>query len=64
MKIKEIRDLTPDEIKIKIKEKKMELMGLRIKLSMRSLDNPKKIMEGKRDLARMLTILKEKGAKK
>ena len=63
MKTKEIRDLTAEEIKMKIKEKQKELMSLKIKLAMKSLENPNKISESKQDLSRMLTILKEKGAK-
>ena len=63
MKLKEIKDLTADEIKLKLGEKKKELMGLRLKLAMKTLEKPSLIRESKKEIARMLTILKQKGAK-
>lgn len=60
MKIKEIRDLNIEEIKNKIVEKKKEVMELKIKHSMRSLEKPSFISQAKRDIAKLLTILKEK----
>ena len=65
MKIKEIRDFTTEEINRKLIDKKKELMDLKIKHSMRSLEKPNLIPQAKRDIAKMLTILKEKqkGAK-
>ncbi len=60
MKIKEIRDLNIEEIKHKLIEKKKEVMDLKIKHSMRNLEKPSFISQAKRDIAKMLTILKEK----
>ena len=60
MKIKEIRDLSVEEIKTKLIEKKKEVMDLKIKHSMRSLEKPSFISQTKRDIAKLLTILKEK----
>ncbi|MCX5776583.1 MAG: 50S ribosomal protein L29 [Candidatus Firestonebacteria bacterium] len=60
MKSKEIRDLTPEEIKIKLAEKKQELMEIKIKHSMRSLEKPNLISQVRKDIAKMLTISKEK----
>lgn len=65
MKVKEIRELTLDEIKLKLKDKQKELVNLKLKLAMKNLENPNKLKEAKRDVARMLTIINEKtkGAK-
>lgn len=60
MKIKEIRDLSVEELKSKLLEKKKEIMELKIKHSMRSLEKPSFISQAKRDIAKILTILKEK----
>ncbi len=60
MKAKEIRDLTVEELKLKLKDKKKELMDLKVKLAMRSLEKPGTIPAAKKDIARMLTILKQK----
>ena len=63
MKAKEIRDLSAEEIKNKVGEKKKELNDLKIKLEMKTLENPSVIPALKKDIARLLTVLKEKGAK-
>ncbi|MEI7904095.1 MAG: 50S ribosomal protein L29 [Candidatus Firestonebacteria bacterium] len=63
MKVKEIRDLNEQEIKAKLAEKKKELNELNLKLAMKTLEKPALIPALKKDIARMLTVLKEKGAK-
>ena len=60
MKVSEIRKLKDEEILAKIKENKKELLNLRIKNATASLDNPSKLREIKKDIARMLTVLKER----
>ena len=63
MKAKEIRDLNEQEIKTKLFTKKKELNELNLKLAMKTLEKPTLIPALKKDIARMLTVLKEKGAK-
>ena len=63
MKATEIRDMSAEEIKTKVGEKKKELNELKIKLEMKTLENPSVIPALKKDIARLLTVLKEKGAK-
>ena len=63
MKAKEIRDLSAQEITVKVNEKKKELNDLKIKLEMKTLEKPSLIPALKKDIARLLTVLKEKGAK-
>jgi len=60
VKVSEIRKLKNEEIETKVKETKKELLNLRIKNATGSLEKPSKIREMKKDVARMLTILKER----
>lgn len=60
MKPQEIRDMTIQEIERKIKESKENLFKLKIKLATKQLENTSQIRMLKRDIARLLTILKEK----
>ncbi|HHT53622.1 MAG TPA: 50S ribosomal protein L29 [Clostridiales bacterium] len=60
MKAKEIRELSVDELNIRLKELKTELFNLRFQLAINQLENTNRITEVKRDIARVLTILQEK----
>ena len=55
-----IREMTEAEIQTRIGELREELFNLRFRNSMKQLDNPLKIREGRREMARMLTALREK----
>ncbi len=59
MKVSEIRNLSTEEIETKVKETKKELLNLRVKNATGSLEKPS-IKELRKDVARMLTILKER----
>lgn len=60
MKISEIRNLSNEEIENKVKETKKELLNLRIKNATGALEKPSKLKELRKDVARMLTVLKER----
>ena len=62
MKAKELRDMTGDELNAKLKELKNELFNLRFQHAINQLDNPHKIVDIKKDIARVMTILQEKNA--
>ena len=62
MKAKELRDMTGDELNAKLKELKNELFNLRFQHAINQLDNPHRIVEVKRDIARVMTILQQKNA--
>ena len=62
MKAAELRNLSCDELTAKLKELKNELFNLRFQHAINQLDNPHKIQEVKRDIARVMTILNEKNA--
>ena len=59
MKVKEIRELTTEEIVAKIKESKEELFNLRFQLATGQLENPMRIREVKKSIAQIKTILRE-----
>ena len=60
VKASTMRDQTVDEIQGRITELREELFNLRFRNSMKQLDNPLKIRTGRRELARLLTVLKQK----
>ena len=60
MKTKEIRELTTEEINNKIKESKEELLKLRFKQAMGTLENPARMHELRKFVARLKTVLKER----
>ncbi|MEW6771575.1 MAG: 50S ribosomal protein L29 [Bacillota bacterium] len=60
MKAKEIRELTNEELARKIADSKEELFRLRFQLATGQLNNPMKIKEVKRRIARLKTILRER----
>ncbi|UOF91902.1 50S ribosomal protein L29 [Fodinisporobacter ferrooxydans] len=60
MKAKEIRDLTTAELETKVNELKDELFNLRFQLATGQLENPMRIRQVRKDIARAKTILKER----
>lgn len=60
VKASTMRDQSVDEIKGRIGELREELFNLRFRNSMKQLDNPLKIRAGRRELARLMTVLKQK----
>lgn len=60
MKPNEIREMNVDELKLKESDLLEELFNLRFQKSMNRLENPLKIKEVKKDIARVKTIMKEK----
>ncbi len=60
MNIKEIREMSSAQIEKTLREQKEELFRLRFKHSINQLDNPMKIVETKKTIARLLTVLREK----
>jgi large subunit ribosomal protein L29 len=55
-----MKEMTNEEITQRVTDLREELFNLRFRNSMRQLDNPLKIREGRRELARLLTVLREK----
>ena len=62
MKATELRDMTSEDLAKKLKELKEELFNLRFQHAINQLDNPHKIEDVKRDIARVMTVINEKNA--
>ncbi len=60
MKVKEIRELTTEEIIVKIKECKEELLNLRFQQATGNLEKPSRIRDLRHTVARCKTVLKER----
>ncbi len=60
MKVSEIRDLDSAELEGKLKSLKEELFRLRFQLATAALENPMRIRQVKKDIARVHTILTER----
>ena len=62
MKTNEIREMSSQDLEKKLKELKQELFNLRFQHAINQLDNPHKIADVKKDIARVMTVLNEKNA--
>lgn len=62
MKASEIRELSPDEKERKLVDLKQELFNLRFQHGIGQLENPAKMKQVKRDIARLNTVLREASA--
>ena len=60
MKTSEIRDMTTAEIEQKIQSLKEELFNLRFQLATGQLENPARIREVRKSIARSKTVLRER----
>ncbi|MFL6201836.1 MAG: 50S ribosomal protein L29 [Thermoanaerobaculia bacterium] len=60
MKVLEIRDQTVEELRDKEKELADQLFALRLQKVTGQLEKPARIREVRRDLARVMTVLREK----
>ena len=60
MKVKEIREMTTEDIEKKIVDAKQELFNLRFQQATGLLEKPSRIKELRHDVARCKTVLKER----
>lgn len=60
MKAKDLRELSTAEIEHKVNSLKEELFNLRFQLATGQLENPHRIREVRKDIARAKTILRER----
>ncbi len=56
----ELRELPDDELRQKLDEGKEELFNLRFQIVTGQLDDPRRIKQVKREVARVLTVLRER----
>ncbi len=59
MKATEVRKLSPSELEGKLSDLKKDLFQLRMQHATNQLDNPIRIVEVKKDIARVKTIIRE-----
>jgi large subunit ribosomal protein L29 len=59
MKAKEVRKMTPEQLESKLADLKKDLFTLRMQHATNQLDNPIKISQVKKDIARVKTIIRE-----
>ncbi|MDH3957432.1 MAG: 50S ribosomal protein L29 [Desulfobacteraceae bacterium] len=59
MKTGEIRDLNLDEMHQKVSDLKEELFNLRFQHEIGQLEDPQKMKQTKRDIARLKTLIRE-----
>ena len=63
MKANEVRKMSPEELTAKLGDLKKDLFNLRFQNATKQIDNPLKIVEVRRDIARVQTILSEKNGR-
>ncbi len=60
MKAEKLRDMTGEELELKLRDLKEELFNLRFQNATAQLENPLRIRKVRRDIARVKTVMKEK----
>lgn len=60
MKAEALRELADKELQDKLKDSKEELFNLRFQMATGQLDNPLRLREVRRDIARVKTVLRER----
>ena len=63
MKVKEIRELSTEEINKKLVETKEELFNLRFQQATGALEKPSRIKDLRHEVARLKTVLREREIK-
>ncbi|MGI6668507.1 MAG: 50S ribosomal protein L29 [Acetivibrionales bacterium] len=63
MKASELRDKTQEELQKELGELKSELFKLRFQLVTNQLENPMKLKDVKRSIARVKTVMREREIK-
>ena len=59
MKIKEIRELSAAELTAKLADLKAELFNLRFEHAINQLENPIRLKDVKKDIAKVQTVIRE-----
>ena len=60
MKLEDLRQLTSEELEVKIKEAKEELFNLRFQQATGNLEKPSRLRELRKQVAKMKTIIRER----
>ena len=60
MKAAEIRELSAEDLQVKLKEAKAELFNLRFQMATSQLDNTARVKQVKKDIARIMTEMRSR----
>jgi large subunit ribosomal protein L29 len=60
LELDELKQMNPEDLRVKERETREEIFRLRLKLRTSQLDNPASYRRARRELARILTLLKDK----
>lgn len=60
MKAQEIREMNPDELQDKLNDLRRRVFDLRSQAVTEKLENTKALRNAKRDVARVMTVIREK----
>ena len=63
MRAEEIRELSPEDIRARVAELEEERFRLKFRAASEPLENPLRLRTIRRDIARLKTVLGEKGRK-
>ena len=63
MKSAEIKDISTKDLQARIETDKAQLAKLKVQHAVSPVENPSIIKKNRRDIARMLTVLRQKNAK-
>ena len=59
MKAKELKEMSLVELQDKLSDLKTELFNLRFQLAVNQLENPMRLKAVKKDIARVMTVIRE-----
>ena len=62
MRARQLRDMTDDELQRKLADTRQELFNLRFQAATGALENSARLKLAKREIARILTVQRERGA--
>ena len=62
MKVRQLRDRTDEELERKLAETRQELFNLRFQAATGALENTARLRLAKREIARILTLMREREA--
>jgi len=60
MKVTEVKEMTTKEILEKVELERGQLAKMRLNHAISPLENPTKLKQARKDIARMLTVLRER----
>ena len=61
MELDELRQMNAGDLKLKEREAREEIFRLKLKLRTNQLDNPSNYRRARKELARIMTVLRQKG---